>query len=591
MRRPVLALVLAVAACGGPPEDHGAAGDAGELGAAPSDSRTSAIFVDRAVEVGLVFHQFNGMAGAFHMAEITGSGAALFDYDGDGDLDAYLVQGAMLEAGQDLAEALVPPRHRPPIGDRLYRNELVPGRPDSLTFADVTEESRLRAPEYGMGVAVGDYDRDGRPDVYLTNHGPNRLLRNEGDGTFSDRTAEAGVGEERWSVPATFFDYDRDGWLDLFVGNYLVYETPNPVVCRDTTGALDYCGPGNFPSEPDRLFRNRGDGTFTDVTAAAGLVAGFGPALGVVAADLTGDGWLDLYVTNDAKPNNFWVNQRDGTFRDDALLAGCSVNAQGQAEASMGVDAGDFDGDGDLDLFMTHLVSETNTLYRNDGSGMFDDHTVMVGLGSPSRLHTAFGTSWFDYDNDGWLDLFIANGAVKKIESLASAGDPFPLHEPNQLFRGLAGERFEDVTADAGPAFTLSEVSRGAAFGDVDNDGDTDVLLVNNNGPARLMINQVGDRRPWVGFRLVDRAGLDAPGARAELVRGDGTSLHRRVRVEGSFCSANDPRLLFGLGDGPAAESIRVYWPDGTAEEWSEADFELGRYTTLRQGSGREIGR
>ena len=327
------------------------------------------------------------------------------------------------------------------------------------------------------------------------------------------------------------------------------------------------------------------------MTAAAGLAGGFGPALGVVAADLTGDGWIDLYVTNDAKPNNFWVNQRDGTFRDDALLAGCSVNAQGQAEASMGVDAGDFDGDGDLDLFMTHLVSETNTLYRNDGAGMFDDHTQVAGLGSPSRLHTAFGTSWFDYDNDGWLDLFIANGAVKKIESLASAGDPFPLHEPNQLFRSLAGERFEDVTLEAGRAFEHSEVSRGAAFGDVDNDGDTDILLVNNNGPARLLINEVGGRQSWIGLHLVDQKGLDAPGARAKLVLGEGPPLHRRVRFAGSFCSANDPRLLFGLGSGKAVEKIEVDWPDGTAEEWSEGEFEIGRYTTLRQGSGRTISR
>jgi hypothetical protein len=578
-------VVLACAACSGPPQRGDAGGAAGESAPEPRVPGAEGIFVDRAAETGLDFFQFNGMAGAYHMAEITGSGGALFDYDGDGDLDAYLVQGTMLEAGQDVAEAVVAPRHPPPLGDRLYRNELRPGEPGSLAFTDVTEESRIRAMGYGMGVAVGDYDRDGRPDLYLTNHGPNQLLRNEGDGTFSDRTLEAGVGEERWSVPATFFDFDRDGWLDLFVGNYLVYETPNPVVCRDTTGALDYCGPGNFPSERDRLFRNLGDGTFEDVTEAAGLAAGFGPALGVVAADLTGDGWLDLYVTNDARPNNFWVNQRDGTFRDDALLAGCSVNAEGKAEASMGVDAGDFDGDGDLDLFMTHLVSETNTLYRNDGTGNFDDHTQMAGLGSPSRLHTAFGTSWFDFDNDGWLDLFIANGAVKKIESLASAGDPFPLHEPNQLFRSLAGERFTDVTAEAGPAFAHSEVSRGAAFGDVDNDGDPDILLVNNNGPARLLINRVGNLRPWIGFRLVTPEGLDAPGARAELLRADGPPLHRRVRLEGSFCSANDPRLLFGLGEGAAVERLRVVWPDGGAEEFSE--LEVGRYTTLRRGAGR----
>jgi hypothetical protein len=494
----------------------------------------------------------------------------------------------MLPENKPVEDALVAPRHPLPLTDRLYRNDLAePGTTSKpfLRFTDVTEEAGVQAFGYGMGAAAGDYDNDGWVDLYVTNYGPNQMLRNNGDGTFTDVTEQTGTGDDAWSVPVTFFDYDRDGWLDLFVGNYIEAYLENRPICRDFTGAQDYCGPGSFDPLPDRLFRNRGDGTFEDVTPLAGLVSGFGGALGVVAADFNGDGWLDLYIANDGLPNNLWINGGDGTFPDDALLAGCSVNAQGKAEASMGVDAADFDRDGDLDLFMTHLTGETNTLYRNDGQGNFTDVTVSTGLGPPSRGQTSFGTSAFDYDNDGWLDLLIVSGAVKKIEALARQGDPFPVHQPNQLFHNLGTGRFEEVSDRAGAAFELSEVSRGALFGDIDNDGDLDVLIVNNNGPARLLVNQVGNRQHWLGLRLLAAGGIrDSLGAQLIVESPGHPPFLRRARTDGSFCSANDPRVLIGLADDPAIQRVAVRWPDGSAEEWT--DLRPGRYWDLEQGTG-----
>jgi len=548
-------------------------------------------FMDVSSASGLDFVHFNGMSGAFYFAEMMGPGGALFDYDNDGDLDIYLVQGAMLGPGKTPADALFPPPPGQPPGDRLYRNDLktgADGRP-ALSFTDVTETAGIRAPGYGMGVATGDLDNDGWTDLYVTNFGHNQLWRNNGDGTFSDWTERAGVDDARWSVSAAFLDYDRDGWLDLYVGNYVNFSIANHKRCQGNSSAQDYCSPLAYSPVPDRLFRNRGDGTFEDVTARSRIIREFGGALGVVVGDFNGDGWPDLYVANDGTPNQLWMNQGDGTFRNDALLAGAAVNMEGNAEASMGVDAADFDGDGDEDLFMTHLLGETNTVYVNDGEGWFEDRSLATGLAAPSKGYTSFGTGWFDYDNDGWLDIFIANGEVKTIPALAKAGDPYPLHQPNQLFRNVQGRGFEEVSARAGPAFAVSEVSRGAAFGDVDNDGDTDILVLNNNGPVRLLINEVGNRNPWVGLRLVDRHGRDALGARVGVYRGAGSRvLWRRVRTAGSYASANDPRVLVGLGEGGGPVRVEVAWPAGGRERWE--GLAPGRYWTLHQGAGEEVG-
>ena len=585
----LLAVVLTVGT-GVPPGGVDAAAQS------PLPPAGAAWFTDRAQEAGIDFVHFSGASGQLYVSEVLGPGAAMFDFDDDGDLDVYIVQGRMLHPGAAIDPATAPSEGAPP-GDRLYRNDLVAHADGTRTlrFTDVTEGSGLYARSYGMGVAAGDVDNDGRVDLYRTALGPNQLFRNNGDGTFTDVTGQAGVGDPRWSVSASFADLDRDGWLDLFVGNYVDHrlDAPQPE-CFTRTGERDYCGPSAFASVPDRLFRNRGDGTFVDVTAAAGVAREYGAALGVAAFDADGDGWTDVYVANDGEPNQLWMNRGNGTFTNGALLAGAALNDSGRTEGSMGVDAGDFDGDGDDDLFMTHLTRETNTLYVNDGLGLFEDRTAMMGLGAPSLAYTGFGTAWLDFDNDGWLDLLVVNGAVqgshrrfaggRAPDAPAGASGAPALDQPNQLFRNLGNGRFDEVTRRAGPVFGLSEVSRGAAFGDIDNDGDVDVLVTNNAGRARLLINEVDNRDRWIGLRLVGGAGRrDMLGARVGVFR-DGPPLWRRVRADGSYASANDPRVLVGLGDAAAVRRVRVVWPSGREEDWT--DLPVDRWLTLEEGTG-----
>jgi hypothetical protein len=529
------------------------------------------------------------MTGRFYMPENMGAGGALLDYDNDGDLDLYLIQGSLMGPDVDLEQAVEPPHHPLPLTDRLYRNDLSvesDGRA-VVRFTDVTASAGLPPAGHGMGAAAGDYDNDGLTDLYLTRFGPNLLLRNRGDGTFEDVTLLAGVDDPRWSVPAVFFDFDRDGWLDLFVGNYLDFTWANKVPCTTRAGAPDYCDPWAYGTVGDRLFRNRGDGTFESVTRAAGLDTVEGRGLGAVALDADGDGWLDLYVANDRTPNQLWRNRGDGTFFDD-VLAGAAVNGDGLAEASMGVDAGDADGDGDLDLMMGHFVGETHTLFVNLGEGLFEDRTVQSGLAAPTLAANGFGTGWLDIDNDGRLDLLVVNGAVRAIDPLVQQGDSYPYHQPNQLFRGRGDGTFEEITAVAGSVFAESKVSRGALFGDLDNDGDTDVVVTNNSGPARVLLNQVGQHQTWLGLRLMTGdAGTsrDAIGGLARLVRSGDTPLWRRVGSDGSYAVANDARALFGLGAGPASPpTAGIRWPDGRGEHFE--DLPSGYYTTLVQGAG-----
>ena len=545
-------------------------------------------FTDRAETVGIDFVHFNGMSGEYYFAEMIGPGVALLDFDNDGDLDIYFLQGRMLGSGKTLEDALIPPQAPLPLTDRLYRNDLEVRADGSRTlrFTDVTEASGLDGRSYGMGVAAGDFDNDGWVDLYLTKLGPDQMFRNNGDGTFSDVSRQTGTSQPRWSLSASFVDFDRDGWLDLYVSNYIDHNVDEDLDCFTPIGERDYCGPQRYLPVPDRLYRNRRDGTFADVTAEAQVASEYGPALGVVAADFDADGWVDIYVANDGQENQLWFNQQDGTFRNGALLAGVALNDAGSAEAGMGVDAGDFDNDGDEDLFMTHLVTQTNTLYVNEGSALFEDRSAMSGLGFPSLPYTGFGTLWFDFDNDGWLDILTVNGAVNTIKTLVQAQDPHPLHQRNQLFRNLGNGRFEDVTERAGAVFELSEVSRGAAFGDLDNDGDIDVLVANNNGRARLLLNNIGNRNRWLGLRLVGgNPPRDMLGARVGVFRSDGPPLWRRARTDGSFASANDPRVLVGLGDARTVPRVRVVWPSGRVEEWT--NVAVDQWLTLKEGTGR----
>ncbi|MBI4512676.1 MAG: CRTAC1 family protein [Gemmatimonadetes bacterium] len=572
-----LALAAVLLRCGSPDSARPPSSSS-----APGESRGAPAgrppFSDITADGGLDFVHTNGMSGRYYYVEMMGSGGALFDYDADGDLDVYAVQGHPLP--RDASQ--------PPPTDRLYRSDFVLGADGARhpRFTDVTEESGIDARGYGMGVATGDYDNDGWTDLYVTNWGPNQLWRNNGDGTFTDVTRETGTDDPRWSAGAAFLDFDLDGWLDLVLVNYVAYTLQTDRPCYNPSGLRDYCGPETYAPERDRLFRNRGDGTFEDVTLRMGLTAAYGRALGVIAADFNLDGWPDIYVANDGQENQLWINRGGRRFEDMAVLAGAAVNAAGLPEASMGVNAADFDGDGDEDIFLTHLNRETNTLYVNLGDALFEDRTDPSGLGLPSYPFTGFGVAPLDYDNDGWLDLLIANGEVRMILEQAQRGVPLPLRQTNQLFRNVGRGRFQEVTPRNDPVFDLAEVSRGIAYGDVDNDGDTDVLVFNNNGPARLLRNDVGQEKPWLGLRLVGtRARRDMLGARVALIRSGAPTLWRRVHSDGSYASAHDPRVLFGLGERAAYEAVRVYWPGRKAETWE--GLELNRYHTLAEGHGR----
>ena len=575
-----LALLTLAAACQSPPPAGSSA-----RGTAPEAAQTD-WFTAHGKDIGLDFVHFNGMSGELYYPEIMAPGVGLLDFDNDGDLDVYVVQGQML-GPRALQAAAYPPRSE--LRDHLFRNDLIVNADGSRTlrFTNVTAASGIDVRTYGMGVAAGDVDNDGFVDIYRTGLSGGVLLRNNGDGTFRDGTRETGT-ENRggWSVSAAFVDYDRDGWLDLYVGNYLAYRIDADIECQDLTGQADYCPPNSYRAQRDRLYHNRGDGTFEDVTNRALSGGAFGPALGVSTADFDGDGWIDIYVGNDGEPNQLWINQKNGTFTDVGFLSGTAVSGSGNAEASMGIDAGDFDNDGDEDLFVTNWVSQMNVLYTNLGSAVFEDRRAASGLGPPSLARTGFGTAWFDYDNDGWLDLLTVNGGVSRIEAQAKAGDPFPVRMAKQLFRGSAAGRFEDVSR--GEVFTALDVGRGAGFGDVDNDGDVDVVVANTAGPLQLLLNDVGRRQHWLGLRLVDAQGRrDMLGATALIARPGAPTLRRRARSDGSYASINDPRVLAGLGASDVAPLVTVVWPDGQREAWDAVAID--RWTTLRQGSGQVL--
>lgn len=553
------------------------AASAGPGTPAPSRQPTPSFFVDAGAAFTPAFVHGSGKTGALDLPEIMGPGIAWLDFDRDGDLDVYCVQGGRIGPTGATAEA--------GGGDRLFRTDLLPGPAGARPrFVDITRDVGLTPGGYGLGVAVGDYDGDGFEDLYVTGYRSTRLLRNVGGQRLEDVTARAGVADNGLSVSATFFDYDRDGRLDLFVARYVDYTR---VRCLKASTRPDYCGPSSFRPLPDRLFHNLGDGRFEDVSARLLGPHKPGPGLGVIAFDANGDGWLDLAVANDGAENHLWLNQAGRGFSEDGLLAGVALNRAGLPEAGMGIVAGDLDDDGDEDLFLTHLSGETNTLYLDQGAGLFEDASLASGLGPPSLPWTGFGTAFADFDNDSLLDAVVVNGAVRLPDDLPPT-DARALAQPRQFFRGLGGARFRDVSAEAEPDAVGLEAGRGLAAGDADNDGDIDLLIANLDGPTRLLLNTRGQDQPWLGLRLLRADGRgDALGALVALRRRGASTLTRRVRRDGSYASAGDARLVFGLGAGQVVLDIEVRWPDGSRETFPAPA--LRRYNDLRQGTGRAL--
>ena len=509
--------------------------------------------------------------GKYYMPESIGSGAAFLDYDNDGDLDIYLLNGAIHDK-KNLAG--------PVLRNHLFRQEA------DGTFTDVTKTSGLGDPGYGMGVAVGDIDNDGFVDVFISNDGPDALYHNNGDGTFTNITASGGIKNPDWGISATFLDYNLDSYLDIFVTNYVKFDTS--VACNDRVGQRDYCGPQGFPGYADRLFRNNGNGTFTDVSVQSGIASKPSAGLGVTSADFNNDDYPDLYVSNDRKNNQMWINQKDGTFHDNGLISGTAINGAGMAEASMGIAIGDADNDNDLDIFLTHFRDETNTFLRNNGDIGFVDDTTPAGLGLISLPYTEFGTGFFDFDHDGDLDLAIVGGRVIRGPVLTNR-EPVEFWdyyaEPNFIFENDGTGKFTDVSSLA-TAFTgRVENSRALVFGDVDNDGDIDLLVSNEGGRARLYRNDKEKKGHWLMLRVVNPdLKRDMYGARITVYAG-GKKYLRVVNPGYSFCASNDPRVHFGLSQADSVDRIVIRWPGGDEEDFP--GIRADQLIILNKGQGK----
>jgi hypothetical protein len=529
------------------------------------------VFRDVAADVGLTLMNISGEGRNDYIIEANGNGGAFFDYDNDGDMDVLITNGSTLKRYASGGDPVV----------ALYEN--VDGR-----FRDRTAQSRLDSRRgWASGVCVADYDNDGDPDFYVTAYGPNLLFRNNGDGTFEERAASAGTADRRWGTNCAFGDYDRDGDVDLYVANYVAFD--EKVVPRRGSESCIYmgklrvfCGPRGLTGEADVLYSNNGDGTFTDVTAKAGITDPGYYGFGVVFSDFDNDGWPDIYVANDSVPNFLFHNKQDGTFEEIGLISGTSLNLFGQAQAGMGVAVGDYDGNGYFDIYVTNFAEDTNTLYQNLGAMSFLDVTAPSGASRASRPNLGWGTGLVDFDNDGWPDLFVANGHVyPEVDQLRETSRYL---QPKELYRNLGDGHFMDVSRTSGSDLTTPRAARGAAFGDYDNDGDADVLVVNSDSRPSLYRNDGGNRNSWIGFRLVGtRGNRDAIGARIEIESGGRTQIGE-VRSGGSYLSHNDMRVHFGLATANRVDRVRIRWPNGTTETLT--GLPAGKYLTIREGEG-----
>jgi hypothetical protein len=440
----------------------------------------------------------------------------------------------------------------------------------------------------GMGVAVGDIDNDGYVDVYISNDGPDALYRNNGNGSFTNITKESGINNPDWGISVIFLDYNLDNYLDVFVTNYVDFDTA--VVCTDRVGNQDYCGPQGFPGYSDRLFRNNGDCSFTDVSVRSGIASQSSAGLGVISADFNDDDYPDIYVSNDRKFNHLWINQKDGTFKDQALMMGTAINGLGMAEASMGISLGDVDNDNDLDMFVTHFGGETNTFFRNAGQIGFQDDTTPVSLAVVSLPYTGFGTGFFDYDHDGDLDLAIVNGRVIRGPVLTKTKpvrywDHYA--EPNLLFKNDGSGKFIDVSTQAKEFTERVENSRGLVFGDIDNDGDIDLLVTNEGGRARLYQNNIKKKGNWITISAIDTSiNRDMYGTKITIVSNDHRYL-RLINTGHSFCSSHDPRAHFGLGNITSINKILVIWPGGDNEVFKNVN--VNQFLILKKGTGESF--
>ena len=529
----------------------------------------SLVFKDVADNQLLNFVHDHGGTGEKYYVETMGSGVCLFDYDNDGDLDAYFLQGAPLP-GWDKEIILE---------NKLYRN-------DGKKWMDVTDEAGVGDKNYGIGCACADYDNDGDTDLYVTNYGPDVLYHNDGDGTFTDVTLDVGIDNPHWASSAAFFDSDNDGWLDLYVTNYVEFSIENNPWCGEPVqGERAYCDPDFFEGVEDMFYHNDGQGNFSDWSGRSGINKARGKGLGVVPGDIDNDGDMDLYIANDKVMNLLFINDGLGHFTEKALFTGVGFNENGRAEAGMGVDFGDVNRDGWLDLFVTNFSGETNTLYLNEKNGFLIDATFRTGLGYPSIHLLGFGTKFVDLDLDGWLDIFVVNGHV--IDNIKLFNRDYQHAQQKQIFINQGNETFLDQTKNIGGDLLEPTVGRGAAFGDIDNDGDIDIAISNNNGKANLLLNEGKPKGHWIGFKLEGKTcNREAIGSKLKITTDSGVQV-AWVNPAASYLSSNDLRVLFGLGPDEMVTSLEVQWP-GFGKDLFE-NITCNSYYKIVQGGSLSI--